>query len=255
MMDDIGPILKNWDYNADDLNVRIINGVDGQPKLQMRLDLGLLQLELDGRPDGQRPHRCDSYLTFYEKKAERHAESKREKPFRLSPLDCLKLQQEAIQYYHRYLALMKLKDYPRVVRDTSRNLRVFDLVAKFADNEEIAWSFEQYRAYVIMMNTRAHVSICLEKKEFDSALQFIADGIEKLKNFYQTYAERLDNNDYELEFLQQWAQEIIAKRPLSLGERLHQELAEAVRIENYEKAALLRDQIAELQKKEKNFTP
>jgi len=49
---DLLPLLKGWDYEPGTINVRKINGMDGQPKLQMRLDLGLLQMELDGRPDG-----------------------------------------------------------------------------------------------------------------------------------------------------------------------------------------------------------
>ena len=35
---------------------RKIVGEDGKEKLQVRLDLGLLQMELNGRPDGERPH-------------------------------------------------------------------------------------------------------------------------------------------------------------------------------------------------------
>src|ERR1043166_4331588 len=64
---DILPLLKGWDYEPGTINVRKINGADGQPKLQMRLDLGLLQMELDGRPDGTRPHGCDSLLDYFEK--------------------------------------------------------------------------------------------------------------------------------------------------------------------------------------------
>ena len=39
---DITPVLKGWDYEAGTINVRKINGTDGHPKLQMRLDLGYL---------------------------------------------------------------------------------------------------------------------------------------------------------------------------------------------------------------------
>ena len=36
---DIVPLLKGWDYEPGTINVRKINGNDGAPKLQMRLDL------------------------------------------------------------------------------------------------------------------------------------------------------------------------------------------------------------------------
>ena len=62
---DIVPLLKGWDYEPGTINVRKINGLDGRQKLQMRLDLGLLQMELTGRPDGAKPHGFDSLLEYY----------------------------------------------------------------------------------------------------------------------------------------------------------------------------------------------
>ncbi len=93
MNDDIGSILKTWKYLPNDLNVRIIVGDDGKEKLQMRIDLGMLQMELDGRPDGLRPHKFDSYLSYYEHRARSHSEHAKA-PFALSPVDCLHLQQD-----------------------------------------------------------------------------------------------------------------------------------------------------------------
>src|SRR5438046_6188809 len=63
---DIVPMLKGWDYEPGTINVRKISGLDGKPKIQMRLDLGLLQMELTGRPDGNKPHGHDSLLEYYE---------------------------------------------------------------------------------------------------------------------------------------------------------------------------------------------
>jgi hypothetical protein len=53
---DITPILAGWDFDPEDAQVRIVPGDDGHDKLQMRLDLGVLQMELGGRPDGRCPH-------------------------------------------------------------------------------------------------------------------------------------------------------------------------------------------------------
>ena len=63
---DIIQVLKGWDYEPGTINVRKVAGVDGTPKLQMRLDLGLLQMEMTGRPDGVRPHGCESLLDYFE---------------------------------------------------------------------------------------------------------------------------------------------------------------------------------------------
>ena len=55
-MEDISRILNNWEFNAEDICARKIVGQDGREKLQVRVDLGMLQMNLDGRPDGTRPH-------------------------------------------------------------------------------------------------------------------------------------------------------------------------------------------------------
>ena len=44
--------------------MRFVAGDDGREKIQMRIDLGLIQMETTGRPDGERPggstSRCSS---------------------------------------------------------------------------------------------------------------------------------------------------------------------------------------------------
>ena len=247
MSEDIGPILKNWKYTPNDINVRIIDGVDGKQKLQMRLDLGILQMELDGRPDGRRPHKFDSYLSYYENKAQKASQSQDpNKKFVLSPLDCLRLQQEAIQFYHRYLALMKLGDFARVARDTSRNLRVFDFVKKYAESEDIIWSFDQYRPYVIMMHSRALASMSLEKSNYNEALDIVAKAIKQINDFYDEFQDRLGEERFEVEFLEQWAEEIRERKPVSRYEKLTKELERAIQREEYELAAKLRDDLNSL---------
>ena len=55
---DISGVLRGWTFQPGQVNVRLIRGSDGKPKLQLRLDLGLLQMELNGRPDGKKPHKA-----------------------------------------------------------------------------------------------------------------------------------------------------------------------------------------------------
>ena len=70
---DIAPVLRGWEYEPGSINVRKISGLDGREKIQMRLDLGLLQMEVTGRPDGERPHGCESLLEYFEKRLDRPA--------------------------------------------------------------------------------------------------------------------------------------------------------------------------------------
>ena len=50
--EDIRPILDNWEFDPQGPNVRMVTCGERE-FLQMRIDLGLLQLETTGRPDGE----------------------------------------------------------------------------------------------------------------------------------------------------------------------------------------------------------
>ena len=60
----IDEVLRAWAYDPNTLSVRLVNGTDGRDVLQMRIDMGVLQLELDGRPDGTRPKGFESFYDF-----------------------------------------------------------------------------------------------------------------------------------------------------------------------------------------------
>src|SRR5205814_4041252 len=99
---DITPLLKGWDYEPGTINVRKVTGADGSPKLQMRLDLGLLQMELNGRPDGSKPHGFDSLLEYFESALKEHEQKNgTELGFHLTGNQCQSLRDEAVQYYQR----------------------------------------------------------------------------------------------------------------------------------------------------------
>ncbi len=109
---DIDPILQGWPYRPDEINVRLIDGDDGGRKIQLRLDLGILQMEIDGRPDGRRIHECDSWLEYHQKRQMDHdAANPDGKPYLLEPEDCAELQREGVQYYHRYISFWHLQRY------------------------------------------------------------------------------------------------------------------------------------------------
>src|SRR3954451_20955924 len=103
---DLNSLLKDWPHESGSIKVRKILGLDGREKLQLRIDLGVLQMELTGRPDGQRPHGAESLLSHHQLRAA-HAESKGD-AYELPPEQCAELQQEGIQYYHRYLSLFQI---------------------------------------------------------------------------------------------------------------------------------------------------
>src|SRR5213076_1147867 len=239
---DLNTILKDWPHENGNIKVRKIVGLDGREKLQLRVDLGVLQMETSGRPDGQRPHNCESLLEYHQKKAAR-AEAKGE-AYELTPEQCAELQQEGIQYYHRYLSLFQINDFAGVVRDTQRNLDLFDFVSEHTERDELSWNLQQFRPYVLMMNTRAKASILLAQGKFPEAMREIQHGRDAIADFFErSNFPELAAKSSEIAFLDEWLSEVRAKRPLSKLEIMQREMETAIASELYERAAELRDAI------------
>ena len=239
---DLNTILKDWPHETGTIKVRKIAGLDGKEKLQLRIDLGVLQMELTGRPDGVRPHNCESLLTYHQLKAA-HALAQGD-TYDLTAEQVSELQQEGIQYYHRYLSLFQINDYAAVVRDTQRNLDLFDFVAGHTDRDDLAWSMQQFRPYVLMMNTRAKASIFLAQGKFPEAIHEIEEGRDAIADFFQkSNFPELAGKSSEITFLEEWLEEVRAKRPLSKLEVMEREMETAIAKELYERAAELRDAI------------
>ncbi len=239
---DLDMLLKGWDHEPGQIKVRKIAGLDGREKLQLRIDLGLIQMNVTGRPDGQEPYGCESLLAYHQERAE--AAERADEEFELTGEECGELQQEGVQYYHRYISLFQLNDFEGVIRDTARNLQLFDFIGDYAENDDIASALDQFRPYVLMMHCRARAALALDSNDFKKAVAEIEHGRDNILEFYR----ESDNPDAaeqsaEVEFLEEWLKEVRAKRPRTKLERMREEMDSAIATEAYERAAELRDAI------------
>src|SRR6184192_3229007 len=239
---DLNIVLKDWPHEPGMIKVRKVTGLDGREKLQLRIDLGVLQMEMTGRPDGLRPHGCDSLLSYHQNRVQLAKAAGDQ--YELTPEECSELQQEGIQYYHRYVSLFQLSDYAGVIRDTQRNLDLFSFVDEHSEREEIVWNFQQFRPYVLMMNTRARASIFLNEGKFGDGMREIEKGRDAIVEFFQhSNFPELASKSSEIAFLDEWLEEVRAKRPLTKLEIMQREMEGAIASELYERAAELRDAI------------
>ncbi|HTL56197.1 MAG TPA: UvrB/UvrC motif-containing protein [Candidatus Limnocylindrales bacterium] len=247
---DLRDALNSWPYDPDN-DARFTRGMDGREVLQVRTPLGIEQYEIDGRPDGTRPHGLESLLEFHLRKLARAKADKRETEFELSPQECGELFNEGTLYYFRYVRLFQLKDWVRTLRDTSRNLQVFDLVHRYAHREEDQQFLEKWRPYIIRVNSTAAVMIELEKQAYDRALNLVNEALERLEKL-----EDLDDETFKFEqersvlALKELAAQILKNRPMSELEQLEHQLRRAVERQEFERAAQLRDRIRALKKQQ-----
>jgi hypothetical protein len=103
---------------------------------------------------------------------------------------------------------------------------------------------QQLRPQLLMMQVRAKATLALEENRHDDAILAVEEGLEELRQFF-TRIERpeLLEQSAEAASLEAYLTEIRSTRPLSERERLEQALDEAIRREDYEKAAQLRDKL------------
>ena len=107
---DIDSVIEGWDYVPGEVNARRITASNGRELLQMRVDMGLLQMEIDLRPDGIRPHGAETYFDYLVGEVVREGEE-----FELSSEQCTESDREFVQYYHRRLCWLSLREYGSAV--------------------------------------------------------------------------------------------------------------------------------------------
>jgi hypothetical protein len=261
---DIDPILDDWPYRPDEITVRVIDGADGRRKIQLRLDLGVLQMEFDGRPDGRKIHESDSWFEHHRRRQIEHdAANPDGAPYVLEPEDCAELLREGVQYYHRYICFWHLGFYELCARDTERNLRLFAFVREHARDDRDKLRFDQWRPYVTMMHARAVATPLVELEQWDAVAGVLDAGIRGIESFLEEYNQAGRASQVgELTFLRRWRQEIDSKirreaipapeetAPQKLTDRtteLRAQIESAIIEERYEDAAMLRDELKRLQ--------
>ena len=63
---DLDELTRGWECPPGELRARVIAGRDGQELVQLRVDLGVMQMQPTGRPDGQLYHALPSARDYIE---------------------------------------------------------------------------------------------------------------------------------------------------------------------------------------------
>lgn len=230
-------LIKEWEFNPHTLNVRMVKGNDGRDVIQMRVDMGVLQLETTARPDGTLVEGHPSYLEYLQ-------EAVLEKPDLVLDEDqCMEVDREFMQFYHRRICWLRLQYYNRAVMDADHTLRLMDLSERVSPDEEWTRSHEQYRPFVLFHRTQAAALGALEVDESgEEAVQAINSGLDTIEAFFIKHEaeEHFEEDELVVRLIE--LRETL-RSEYEVGQTLREKLSAAVEQEQYELAAKLRDEL------------
>ena len=231
----IDAILGQWPYDPDSVSVRMVDGADGRELIQMRIEMGLLQLETSGRPDGETPEGAATYYDYLRRRSDEQGAD-----YLFSTEECAEADREFVQYYHRRICWLAMREFSKAVRDADHTLGLMDLCRSHSPDEEWTISHEQYRPFVLFHRIQADALSELDADGPETAVQAVNRGLEQLKETFDEHGLEADFESHELvERLKEFRETLREK--FSVGKTLDEQLAEAVDAEEYEKAAKIRD--------------
>ncbi len=233
----IDNLMRNWPYEPGQLMARVVRGSDGRDVLQMRVEMGVLQLEVAGRPDGEKPEGFETYYDYLVSLAFHEGQR-----FALDEDRCAEIDREFVQFYHRRICWLALREFRRATADADHSLALMDFTSAHADDEEWVLSHEQYRPFVLFHRTQAAALAALEDESPAQALDEIERGLKRLRDVFARYEVEEQFDDDELVARLRELKESV-RRHYKIGPSLTEQLADAVAHEQYELAAKLRDEI------------
>jgi hypothetical protein len=234
----IDAVLEGWEFQPGVVQARLVHAADKRQVIQMRVDLGVLQMEVQGRPDGKRPHGFATSFDYFKHEA-RQAE-KHGKDYALKEEECQEADQEFVQFYHRRISWLALRNYAKAVADADHTLAFMDFIKAHSPSEDYTQAHEQYRGFVIFQRTQGAAALALEQHNAETAVDEVRDGLGKLKEFFASFdAEEQMEEDGMVQHLRKIESSLREQHGISAT--LQEQLDKAVAEENYEEAARLRD--------------
>ncbi len=245
---DLQTALDDWPYEPEKISVRKILGTDGAVRIQMRVELGIIQMEAEGRPDGAKPHGCESLLAYNQSHLAKHQRRNGTAlGFGLPREECYALRLEASLYYRRYVALFVLEEYANVFRDTSHSLAIFDLCHDHALEPDDRVLLDEFRPYVLVMDARGRAYHAMEEGEPASALAHVNRGIMHIRAHFEERGQpEAEQTSEELKILRALGRELGKQVPQNSLVVTRKALLAAIEQEHFEEAARLRDALKNL---------
>lgn len=235
---DLDSLLAEWPYEFGEIAARLVNASDGREVMQLRIDLGLLQLETTGRPDGEEP---EGFPTYYEYLVSAFFDEGED--FQLDEERCMEVDREFVQFYHRRIGWLALREFRRAAADADHTLAMMDFTTAHAPDEDWAEQHEEYRPFVLFHRTQAMALAEIDDLNPEGAIEAIDAGLNRIRAFFVQHEIDEEFEEDELVIKLQEMKQALSDR-YELEPPLSEQLAEAIAHEQYERAAEIRDQMA-----------
>jgi hypothetical protein len=233
---DIAQLLEDWEFKPGTIGVRLVS-LANRDMIQMRVEMGVLQMETTDRPDGSRPGGMATYLDFLIAERINGGEN-----WRLGVEHSTEIDREFMQFYQRRISWLKLKEYANVVRDANHTLALMDFCEEYSPDESWGMSHEQYRPFVLFHRTQADALQALQATTPENAIERINAGLTCIQEVFEQHEimEHFEGDEL-VNQLRETRESLRAE--YKIGMTLTEQLEQAIHNEQYELAAELRDQI------------
>ena len=250
---DLRELTADWNFEAGEICARTVVGRDGVELLQLRVDLGVMQMFPDGRPDGSRYRGLPTALDYFRHEQRLGREE-------LEPDDWRELERELHQVNYRRLAVSSLVEdclgqnepeaagahIRRALRDIDSCLERIEIVAESPVGRP-GPSVAALAPTLVFHRGRLRVQRAVLDAQYEQAIEDAGRAAEELGELLAEIGvdEEQREEDPGILFLRDLAQRL--RREYSIEQTLRERLDEAIENEDFEAAARLRDELRQRQ--------
>lgn len=249
---DLDELVEGWDCPPGELRARAVVGRDGRELLQLRIDLGVMQMIAEGRPDGERYHGFPTARAYIEHELCVGGEQ-------LSAVDWQELERELLQTNYRRMAYSAVAEEAlqgsadegarRYIRSALRDIE--ECLADLQMIKQHGPGPEEYPALeptLVFDRARLAAQLQIVEGQFEDAIEQAEAGANALEELLKAlgYEDEQRADDPGLRYLRGLGTQL--RREYGISQTLHEQLAAAIENEDFETAAEIRDEMRRRQR-------
>jgi len=244
---DLAELTAGWDCPPGELRARLVIGRDGKEQIQLRVDLGVMQMFPTHRPDGQRYRGLPSAREYIQHELQVGGDN-------LTDQDWRELERELVQTNYRRMAFAILADEALQTRqepearrfihhalsDIETCLESLKLQDHHRPDADPAGSL---RTTLLFDQARLATQLSILDSRFEDAIEHAEAGARALEELLTQlgYEPEQLADDPAVNYLRQLGTHL--RREYGIIRTRRELLAEAIENEDFETAARLRDEL------------